>query len=130
MNAAITRISKQAGVSLTGLIISLMVIGMVAVVVIRVVPTFTEYQTATRAIASAKAAGNSDREIRAAFDRQAEVGYISSLAGKDLEVVNKNGTFEVSFAYQKVIPLVGNASLLMDYQASTATSGKSKSRVD
>lgn len=118
--------TRQSGVSLTGLIVSLMAIGMIAVVVIRVAPTYTEFQTAKKAIATAKAAGTTEREIRNSFDRQAEVGYINSLAGKDIEVVNKNGTFEVSFAYQKVIPLVGNASLLMDYQASTQTGANAK----
>ena len=112
---------RQAGVSLTGLLTTLVGIGLVAVVAIQVVPTYTEFQSAKRAIATARTAGNSERDIRTSFDRQAEVGYIKSLTGNDLEITNRNGVFDVSFAYQKVIPLVANVSLQMDYAASTAT---------
>lgn len=115
------RLRRQTGVTLTGLLTALIGIGLVAVVAIQVVPTYTEFQSAKRAIATARTAGNSERDIRTSFDRQAEVGYIKSLSSNDLEITNRNGVFDVSFAYQKVIPLVANVSLQMDYAASTAT---------
>lgn len=114
-------LARQAGVTLTGLLTALIGIGLVATVAIQVAPTYTEFQSAKRAIVTARAAGNSEREIRTSFDRQAEVGYIKSLSGNDLEITNTNGVFDVSFAYQKVIHLVANVSLLMDYAATTST---------
>lgn len=115
------KMARQAGVTLTGLLLTLVGIGVAAVLAIQVLPTYTEYQSAKRAISSARAAGSTEKEIRAAFDRQAEVGYITSLSGNDLEVTNRNGVFDVSFAYRKVIHLVANVSLQMDYAAGTAT---------
>lgn len=120
-------LARQAGVTLTGLLIALVVIGLIAVVVIQVAPTYTEYQTAKRAIATARMSGNSERDIRASFDKQAEVGYITSLSGNDLDITNRNGVFDVSFAYQKVIHLVANVSLQMDYAATTAGNSSGKS---
>ncbi|OGB22888.1 MAG: DUF4845 domain-containing protein [Burkholderiales bacterium RIFCSPLOWO2_02_FULL_57_36] len=111
---------KQQGVSLTGLIFVLAIVGVFAVLGLKVVPTVTEYLSIRKAIVSAKAAGTTPVEIRAAFDRQADVGYIDSISGKDLELVKNGDTFDISFAYQKKIPLVGPVSLLIDYEDSTA----------
>jgi Tfp pilus assembly protein PilE len=108
---------KQFGLSLTGLVIVLLVVGLIAVVGIRVVPSVTEYMAVKKAISAAKSAGTTPQEIRAAFDRQAEVGYIQSISSKDLDI---NKEMDVSFSYQKVIHLAGPASLVLDYEGSTA----------
>lgn len=57
--------------------------------------------------------------MRAAFNRQAEVGYIDAIDGKDLDIVKNGDDTEISFAYQKTIPLGGPVSLLIDYAGST-----------
>jgi hypothetical protein len=111
---------KQAGLTLTGLIFLLILVGLVAVVAIRVVPTVTEYMAIKRAVGAAKLAGSTPQEIRTSFDKQAEVGYIQSVTGKDLDISRDGDVTNVSFSYQKVIPLVGPASLLLDYEGSTA----------
>jgi len=108
---------KQDGLSLTGLIFVLLVVGLIAVVGIRVVPSVTEYMAVKKAIVAAKTSGATPQEIRAAFDRQAEVGYIQSISSKDLDISKE---LDVSFSYQKVIHLAGPASLVLDYEGSTA----------
>lgn len=110
----------QRGVSLTGLIFILAIVGSIAVLGLKVVPTVSEYLAAKKAIASAKAAGTTPAEVRSSFDKQADVGYIESISGKDLEIVKNGEAMDVSFAYQKKIQLVGPVSLLIDYEASTA----------
>jgi hypothetical protein len=110
----------QRGLSLTGLIFVLFGLGLVAVLALKVFPTVSEYIAIKKAIAGAKAAGSTVAEVRTSFDKQAEVGYIESISGKDLEVIKNGDVFDVSFAYQKVIPLAGPASLLIDYEGTTA----------
>jgi len=110
---------NQQGLSLTGLIVLLAIVGFIAVMAMKVVPTFTEYMSIKKAIASIKAEGGSIPEMRAAFNRQAEVGYIDAIDGKDLTIVKNGDDAEISFGYQKVIPLVGPVSLLIDYAGST-----------
>jgi type II secretory pathway pseudopilin PulG len=117
---------KQAGLTLTGLVFLLVLVGLVAVVAIRVVPTVTEYMAIKKAVTSARQAGSTPQEIRSAFDKQAEVGYIQSVSGKDLEISRNGEVTNVSFSYQKVIPLVGPASLLLDYEGSTANTKPGK----
>jgi hypothetical protein len=113
---------QQRGISIAGLVMILALLGLVAVLVAKVVPTFVEYRSITRAIVSAKAAGTTVREIQAAFDKQRDVSYIDSISSKDLEITKDGNEIEVSFEYQKKIPLFGPASLLMEYSGTTANS--------
>ena len=113
----------QSGMTLTGLIFVVAIIGLIAVLALRIVPSVTEYLAVKKAIVAAKSAGNTPQAIRAAFDRQAEVGYIESISSKDLDISKDN---DVSFSYQKVIHLAGPASLVLDYEGSTAKSRPAK----
>jgi hypothetical protein len=112
--------NRQEGVSLVGLIFIIAVLGMIAVLALKVTPTVTEYFSIKKAIATAKASGSTVREIQSAFDKQVNVDYIDSISSKDLEITKNGEDIEVSFAYQKKIPLVGPTSLLIDYAGSTA----------
>ncbi|WP_353153034.1 DUF4845 domain-containing protein [Herminiimonas fonticola] len=110
---------RQKGITLVGLILVLAIVGLIAVLAMKVTPTVTEYFSIKKAIASVKASGGSIPEMRAAFNRQAEVGYIDAISGNDLEIIKNGDAADISFAYQKIIPLVGPASLLIDYAGST-----------
>jgi type II secretory pathway pseudopilin PulG len=110
----------QRGVSLVGTIFVLVILGMMAMVALRVVPTVTEYMTIKKAIVVAKAAGSTIPEIRASFDKQADTGYVDSISGKDLDIVKTSDGFDISFAYEKKIPLAGPVSLAIDYEGTTS----------
>jgi Domain of unknown function (DUF4845) len=112
--------SRQRGISLTGLIVALALLGVVGLLAMRILPAYAEYRAVTKAIVKAKAAGGTPQEIRASFDRSAEANYITSIAGRDLTVERVDGEQEVSFAYDRKIHLVGPASLLLEYSGSTA----------
>lgn len=111
---------REGGMSLAGFIFLLMILGVIGVLAMKVVPTVSEYFSVKKAIVEAKNRGATPVEIRQAFDRQADVGYITSVSGRDLNIIQQNGGYEVSFAYEKVIPLGGPASLLIEYEGSTA----------
>ena len=114
---------RQHGISLFGLVASLGILVVLAMVAMKVVPTVIEYTSIKKAIVTAKNGANTAREVQVAFDKQAEVGYITSIAGKDLQFTKGDDGLEVSFSYQKKIPLVGPASLLLEYEGTTARSG-------
>jgi len=120
--------NKQSGVSLTGLIFILAIGGLIAVLAMKLVPSVTEYMAVKKAIVAAKTASTTPAEVRTSFDKNAEIGYITSISGKDLEITQNNGAIEVSFAYEKKIPLVGPASLLLDFEGSTAPALMSKKK--
>ena len=113
----------QRGVSLTGLIFLLAVLGFVGITAANVLPSFSEYRAVKNAIAMAKTNGGSVREMQLTFDKGADTGYISSISGKDLVITKDNGETEISFAYEKRIPIAGNVSLVIDYAGTTAKDG-------
>lgn len=111
---------SQAGMSLAGLIFVLAIVAMLAVLGMKVVPAVTEYFGVKKAISGAKAAGPDARAIKSAFDKYAEVGYISSIRGSDLEITRNGEEVEVSFAYEKKIPLIAPVSLVFDFEGTTS----------
>jgi type II secretory pathway pseudopilin PulG len=123
-------IQTQHGLSLISLIFVMAIVGLIAVLGLKVVPTFTEYLSIKKLIVSAKGFGTSAREIQIAFDKGASVAYVESISGKDLEFSKNNNEIEVSFAYQKKIPLVGPVSLLIDYEGSTAKNSSPKKTIE
>jgi hypothetical protein len=119
------RIGFDSGVSLSGLIVVLIVLGALALVVIKVTPAFFEYRAIKEAIVKAKAAAGSGsvREIQQAFDRNAGINDVTAIAGRDLVIMRDGGDTEISFAYEKRVPLAGNVSLLFDFAGTTDPSG-------
>ena len=115
-------IKRSSGMSLVGLIFVLAILSLIAILAAKVTPTVIEYFGIKKAIQTAKMAGSSVKDIQVAFDKQADVGYIDSIKGRDLTIEKSETGFEVSFSYSKTIPLVGPASLLLEYQGTTAKS--------
>jgi Tfp pilus assembly major pilin PilA len=124
MQNAVQRVLRdQRGVSLSGLIVLLAVIGAVALVAIKVVPTWAEYSAAKDAIAKAKGSGGSVAEMKSSFSKNADINSIRSIGAQDLVFSKDSGETEISFAYEKRVPLAGNVSLVIDYAATTDKSG-------
>lgn len=116
--------NKQQGVSLVGLIFVLAILAGIAIVAMQVIPTVSEYMAIKNAIVTAKDTGTSPAEIRSIFDKHADVAYITSITGKDLELSKTDRGMDVSFAYEKRIPLGGPVSLLIEYAGTTAKAQK------
>lgn len=116
-------LTRQRGISLTGLILILIILAIIAILGMKIVPTVIEYKAISKAIVAAKDAGTNVREIQASFDKRADAGYIEALKGTDLEITKVDNEYVVSFSYQKKIPLVGPASLVIDYEGTTAKTG-------
>ena len=100
--------------SIVGLVVLIVIIGLAAVIAMRVLPTFVEYRAIQSAVKKA-APANSVVEIQKAFERSAAIDDITSINGKDLEIKKVNDEVVVSFAYNKKIPLFGPVSLSIDY---------------
>ncbi|HYF42141.1 MAG TPA: DUF4845 domain-containing protein [Ramlibacter sp.] len=106
--------SRQAGISFFGLIFVIAVLAGLGVLAAQAFPTVVEYQAVLKAVEKAKA-GSSPAEIRAIFDKAAQVDEIKSITGKDLEVTRNGDRNVVKFAYNKEIHMFGPAFLLLKY---------------
>ena len=117
---------SQRGITLFGLLFWAIVIGAVALVGMRIVPTTIEYFTIMKAInkVSGDPAATTVPQIRTSFDRQREIDAITSISGKDLSITKENEQVVVSFAYDSEIELFKPVYLLIKYEG-RSKAGKS-----
>ena len=116
--------SKQSGMTFIGMVLVIVVIIAIAVVGIKVTPAYIEFSSVKNAIKyvakDAAFANMSKKEIASAFDKSASTGYITVIKGSDL-IIEKTETGNVVTAeYQVTIPIVANASVLLDFHATSA----------
>lgn len=118
MTMKLQRMRRQRGVTLFGLLFWAIVVGMVALVTMKVLPTLNEYFTIKRAVEKIAASGASTvPEIRTAFDRQKDIEYsIVSITSKDLEITKVNEKVVIGFSYNKEIELMDPVYLTIKYQ--------------
>ena len=113
--------AKQRGLTLFGLLFWAIIVAVVVIAGAKVVPSISEYTACVKGAKQAASESTPDA-ARAAFDRYASVGYITTISGQDLDITpGRNGTLTVSFAYNKEIPLAGPVYLLIKYQGSSHT---------
>ncbi len=110
---------NQRGMSFIGVLFVGGVLAVTGVIAAQVVPTAIEFQAVQKAAQNASE-GTSVAEVRARFDKNADIDNVKSIRGKDIEVTKAGDRYVVSFAYQREIALVGPAFLTLKY------SGKSK----
>jgi Tfp pilus assembly major pilin PilA len=112
---------RQRGLSMIGFLFVATVVVVCVMIGFRVTPAYIEYYSVTKALDEALATAkdlNSAAEIRSAFQKRADAGYIDSVTGKDVDVVKDKNTVTASASWTRKLPLVGNASLLLDFEAS------------
>ena len=111
---------RQRGLSVFGMLLLAVLIGLVGVLVSQIAPTFIEYLAIGRAVDKAKA-GNTVSEVRQIFAKAAEVDGITSITSKELDISKSDAdVVVVSFSYQREFHLAGPAWLVLRY------SGRSK----
>jgi Tfp pilus assembly protein PilE len=109
--------TRQAGVSLMGLIIVLILLAVVALFAMKVIPSYMEYRAIKNAIQSiARERPNATpAEIRKSFDARSNIDDFTAVKPNDLDI--QKGS--ISFAYRKEVPLWTGVALCIDYAAST-----------
>jgi hypothetical protein len=102
-----------------GLLLWAIVVAIVVIAGAKVGPSVSEYMACIKGVKAAAAESTPDA-VRAAFDRYAAVGAITTIAGRDLAITpDSNGGLTVSFAYDKEIELAGPVYLLIKYKGSS-----------
>lgn len=114
----------QRGISLNALMIGGVIFGMVALLAMKVLPPWMEYGNTVKAIkgtaADSSLKESSVAQVRAAYGRRADMDDVKSVTPQDIEVTKEGGELVITFAYTKKIPLFGNASLVFDFEGSSA----------
>ena len=111
---------KQLGVGLGGLMMGSVIVIVVAMVGIKLLPSYIEFfaiKKAVNAIAGEKAGGASVAEIRKSFDARSAIDDITSVRAADLEITKDGGQLVIAARYRKEIGLVGNVGVYIDFAA-------------
>lgn len=109
---------RQSGITLIGLMFWAVLFCSVALVAMKVIPAVTEYRTVLTMVSKvAQTGGSTVPEIRAAFDRAAQIEYgVTSVQSRDLDITKENDKIVIKFAYDKEIELISPVYLLIKFQ--------------
>jgi Domain of unknown function (DUF4845) len=109
---------QQRGMTFIGLLFVGILLAFAGVTLAQVVPTYLEYMAVQKAVQKAST-GTTVAEVRATFDKAAQIDDISTISGKDLDIGKQGDRVVVSFDYSREIHLVGPAYLVMKYTGSS-----------
>ena len=111
---------NQLGISMGGLLVGSAIFIVLAMLALKLVPSYIEFFAVKKAIAAVGEEarnGANAATIRRSFDNRATIDAIDSVKAADLEISkDANGTV-VSAVYRKEIPLVSNIGIYIDFSA-------------
>lgn len=108
--------SGQRGITFIGLVFAGVVLAAAGVLIAQVIPTLIELTAVHKAANKAATEGQTVYDVRAIFDKAAQVDDIKSIEGKDLVVTKVGDRIVVGFAYEREIHLFGPAWLTLKYE--------------
>src|SRR5688572_17466308 len=101
--------SKQRGITLSGTMVTLGVLGFVGVMAAKLLPSYLEYYAVKKIFASMEQAGDlkgTVKDIRASFERRNAIEDVQAVKGADLEIGKEGGETVVTANWQKRIEMV------------------------
>jgi hypothetical protein len=115
--------ARQKGVTLLGLIMGSFVLVLVALLAMRLLPSYIEYFSIKKAVVSIgnQTAGRDATvsDIRRAFESRSAVDDFQAVKAADLEIIKQGNGFVISAQYRKEIPLFANIGIYIDFDVSS-----------
>lgn len=114
----------QRGLSLNGLVLGGAALGLIGLLGMKILPPWMEYGSIKKYVkavatdSSLKTATVGD--VRTAFDKRSSIDNVSSISGADLDITKEGDDIVISFAYTAKVPLFANASLVFEFEGSSA----------
>ena len=115
---------QQRGITFSGFIIGAVLLVFLAITGLKLVPAYMQaeeikniFETIAHDPDMQKA---STHDIIASFDRRASVDAITAIKSSDIDISSDAGRPVLSASYSVKIPLVGNVSLLLEFNPSSA----------
>lgn len=111
----------QRGVTMIGWLLLLMPIGLIVYVLIRATPIYLNYLHVSKAMEqlASESKGESGSinpvDVRQQLEKRFDIEYVSNPAAKDIDVHRDGDHWVAAATYEEVVPLFGNASLLLQF---------------
>lgn len=121
--------SRQKGMTLIGFMMMFVLIGFFALLILKIVPIYLEHFKVLTALQSVKKEGDlstkSKEEILGMLEKRFDINSIDRVSTKDVTVVREGGqTRRVQIAYEVVEPIMGNVSVLIEFDDSIEAGGR------
>ena len=118
--------NNQSGVSLSGLLVGCFIVGIVAMLGLKLAPSVIEYfqimQVIKGTAKDSSLRGATVADVRKAFQNRASIERIQDVQPADIDVTKDGNDLVLSFAYSKRIPLFANVNLLIDFEGTSSSS--------
>ncbi|MDO8991321.1 MAG: DUF4845 domain-containing protein [Sideroxyarcus sp.] len=115
---------RQRGISFVGFLLIAVGAVLVAVMGMKVVPAYVHSAQIAQILKTIAddpdMQGASIKEIKESYGKRANVNYITDITAEDIEIVKDDGQLTLSTNYTVVIPLVGNATLVLEFNPSSS----------
>lgn len=115
--------NRQQGLTLMGLIIGGFVLVFVALLGMKLVPSYLEYFSVKKALVGigqeTRGRGASAADVRRAFENRSTIDNISSVHPNTLEISKQGNELLITASYRKEVPLFANIGVYIDFVASS-----------
>ncbi len=114
---------RQRGVTFLGWVVLLVPVALVIYVVIQAVPAFMDYRNVASAFEQTRVEYSATENVsgpmlRSSLEKRFDTSYITNPNIKDVSIRKTSEGWTVEVEYERVIPLVYNASLLLEFDNS------------
>ena len=119
--------ARQRGISLMNLLFVSFLVVIVALLAMRLAPSYIEYYTIKKAVvgiaAETRGRGVAAAEIRRLFENRQAIDDFKSVDAKDLEITKQGNDYAISASWRREVPLFANIGVYIDFVASSQSSG-------
>jgi hypothetical protein len=113
----------QQGVTFVGFILIAAGIVFIAIAAMKLVPAYVHNQQIAQIFKSiaqdSEMRTASLHDIKESYTKRASINYITDITAEDIDIDKSNGQLILSANYSVKIPIVGNATLLLEFNPSS-----------
>jgi type II secretory pathway component PulJ len=115
--------ARQRGITLLGLIFGSFLLVLVALLAMRLLPSYIEYFTIKKNLVSLgkEAAGREAtvNDIRRSFESRTAIDDITSIKSTDLVITKEGNGYLIAASYRREVALFANIGVYIDFEASS-----------
>ncbi|MBK8815251.1 MAG: DUF4845 domain-containing protein [Methylococcaceae bacterium] len=110
---------QEQGYTLISLIFILGCVAAVVLLIFKIAPIYLDHSKVTNAFSALEGQGNlaelSESEIRSSLDKRFNMNYVSDLKAQEVKIIKQGSYVKVEADYEVVRPIVGNLSVLVEF---------------
>jgi len=120
--------NKQRGLTFISLVFILGLIAFFTLLVLKIAPIYFNNSKVKNALAAVKESTDvttkSRREIMSSLEKRFNMNYVEFVTDDDIKIIAQPGYVKVNIDYERVEPIMGNLSVLVEFHEGFEVGGK------